>query len=184
MTTEYDPTSDSSPGAEQYLPEDAGDGTTPGVEGLILLVDDGQCACGCGEATTAKREFRQGHDAKLKGKLIRAHVNDIEVHTIGSGGIVSTDAMNLAKQRGWEPHLEAAEHRHQTREANRINREREREQRAAAKPRKKGGKVGTRRKIRVGRWEYTGKVVGLNDDYLVVEYTTKKGETKTTQIPR
>ncbi len=32
---------------------------------------DGQCLCGCGQTTKPKRNFLQGHDAKLKSKLLK-----------------------------------------------------------------------------------------------------------------
>jgi hypothetical protein len=31
----------------------------------------GQCRCGCGETTTPKSDFRQGHDMRVKGMLSR-----------------------------------------------------------------------------------------------------------------
>ena len=32
---------------------------------------DGQCLCGCGEVTTPRYDFRQGHDMRVKGMLSR-----------------------------------------------------------------------------------------------------------------
>jgi hypothetical protein len=39
---------------------------------LIIRTGAGFCACGCLERVAEGRTFRPGHDARLKGKLIRA----------------------------------------------------------------------------------------------------------------
>lgn len=38
---------------------------------ITIKYDDGQCECGCGR--DVNRSFRQGHDAKLKSALLKAH---------------------------------------------------------------------------------------------------------------
>lgn len=67
----YDTSIDSTPG----LPRRA--------ESVSLLIGEGLCACGCGETLTGKKaRFRMGHDAKLKGKLTRAHSASITIALI------------------------------------------------------------------------------------------------------
>jgi hypothetical protein len=40
---------------------------------LVIDRAAGTCLCGCGEQTAPKRRYRQGHDARLRGLLGRAH---------------------------------------------------------------------------------------------------------------
>lgn len=77
-------------------------------DGLVKL-----CHCGC-ETPLLKQDgnggvFRQGHDARFKGILQRAHVHGREVAIIQGGAIISGPAMNLAAERGWQKFLEKAE---------------------------------------------------------------------------
>lgn len=60
---EYNPAADSS---ADYQKEAVDTGR------LILDISGNACLCGCKEATQGR--FRPGHDAKLKGKLLRAHL--------------------------------------------------------------------------------------------------------------
>lgn len=39
---------------------------------LVIRTGDGFCACGCLERVATGRTFRPGHDARLKGALVRA----------------------------------------------------------------------------------------------------------------
>lgn len=50
---------------------------------LILVLDHNACACGCGQLPAGKRSvFRQGHDARMRGKLIRAAATGVRVVTV------------------------------------------------------------------------------------------------------
>lgn len=93
MAKTYDPTPDSSPGSQKYRTGKDGDG----FDGLFLIVEEGQCGCGCTEAVSKGKRFRMGHDARLKGKLIRAGRAGIEVHVFDGGGVSSSDPLNYAK---------------------------------------------------------------------------------------
>jgi hypothetical protein len=89
----YDPSVDSSPGA-------------PSNGNLVLIYDkDGlTCRCGCGQTPkNPKRSFVQGHDARLKGALIRAAATDTKVE-VREGGKTAKPitAMAAAKAFGWD----------------------------------------------------------------------------------
>ena len=45
----------------------------------IRLVTGGYCLCGCGQAANARRLFVQGHDARLKGQLLRLGRGELTV---------------------------------------------------------------------------------------------------------
>lgn len=71
------------------------------------------CLCGCGGTPKGKNsKFVMGHDARLKGKLTRAHLTDtpIVIFTDGKAGKQQT-ARALCKDLGWDGILEAAEDR-------------------------------------------------------------------------
>lgn len=58
-------------------------------------------SCGL-QVSTPKREFRPGHDAKLKSVLIRLNRENREF-TYREGGVnISTPPMQVARERGWE----------------------------------------------------------------------------------
>ena len=54
----------------------------------------------CGEETT--REFRQGHDAKLKSVLIALNRAGMEYHRVDGGLLMSDTPLGVAQARGWE----------------------------------------------------------------------------------
>lgn len=54
-----------------------------GAKGLVLTVREGQCLCGCGADVAKGRRFRQGHDARLRGMLGRAHTAGVPVTVNG-----------------------------------------------------------------------------------------------------
>lgn len=99
--TEYDPAVDSSPGTDNLRIPDA---DLPGLDGLILVHGKHEatglplCYCGCFQPVhNAKRMFRQGHDQRLLGKLVRAHLAGVEVHLRDGGSMVSTSAAGVAR---------------------------------------------------------------------------------------
>ena len=54
----------------------------------------------CGQETA--REFRQGHDAKLKSVLIALNRAGMEYHRVSGGMLVSGSPLEVAQARGWE----------------------------------------------------------------------------------
>lgn len=118
--TKWDPIAESTPGTEPMRSRPKGDGDNPGAEPDALILDwtphlsaDGKskafnaCKCGCREKVVS--EFRQGHDARLKGRLQRAHVAGVEVAIIEGELLIYTDAKKLATERGWDRFIAAAE---------------------------------------------------------------------------
>ena len=162
--SKYRPERDSSAGFKQEAAKD---------EKVILAVpNEKSCPCGCGERPKGKKAtFAMGHDARLRGILIRAHLTDTPVvyDYAKPGSRTAHEAMDLAAVHGWERYLEEAVERRED-----SNRE------VLAKA------VGHQRLVRVGRWEYTGQVVAFyrnGEDRYKVEYVTKLGAKKTTIVP-
>lgn len=155
----YNPADDSSEGTwELNLP------------GVALIQGEGICPCGCTDHPKGtKSRFVMGHDARLKGKLIRAHITDTPVHLLDEGGnhVKDTVAMEVARELGprWTRHLEAAQ------------------ERVAQKANRRGMKVGDVLRTKVGRWEYDAKIVAIEGDQVEVQYTTKGGDTKAATKP-
>lgn len=164
----WSPAKDSSPGMRTVDPK------------RIVLVrpwvgDRLACPCGCGEAPKgSKAVFAMGHDARLRGKLIRAHLTGTEVvyYRDPSGGdpIGPHSAMEVAEAYDWQRHLEAAV-------LKREGKNREVLQKA----------LGSKRLVQVGRWQYTGQVAAVYGTGKVgefeVEYVTKTGEKRTIRVP-
>jgi hypothetical protein len=168
----YNTAQDSSPGWKTYKPE---------YIVLLLAVDtDGKlgCPCGCGGWPLGeKAKFAMGHDARLRGILIRAHLMGKQVFYVmrpPNGAAVDTvplDAMKVAQKYGWAKYLDDAVLR-------REGKNREVLQRA----------LGSKRLIQVGRWEYTGHVAavyrdGRNADMVEIEYVNGAGDVKRTRVP-
>lgn len=124
------------------------------------------CPCGCfGLPATKKATFIAGHDATLKGKLIRAHltgaliviVHDTHTHQPAA-------AMSIAEGYGWDHDLLRAQ--------SRVQAERKHKVLLA---------LGSETTIKVGRWAYQGVVVAIRtgtDGVLVwdVQYKTRSGQ--------
>lgn len=100
---------DSSAGADDYRAKLDGRKDDPGLTGVILLVDDGQCLCGCGEKVREGSKFLPGHDARLKGILQRAHQRGDDVSIVDAGTIRSTDPATFAANLDWDRFIRAAE---------------------------------------------------------------------------
>lgn len=168
--SKYEPVRDSSPGFRTDHPDN--------VVLAIRQREDGTfgCPCGCMEAPLgANSVFKMGHDARMRGKLIRAHLTDtfIMVFYVAVDGTVRESgphpAGRLAKQYGWEEAIENAVLR-------RDGKNREVLRRA----------LGSRRLVRVGRWEYTGQVVavyGADENEFLVEYVTRTGDVRRVRVP-
>lgn len=182
--TKYDPRNDSSVGAELYhcdvdLLDNDPEADNPGYDPrntVILVIDKGKCLCGCGEPPVGRDSFfRMGHDARLRGKLIRAYIMGHEVARVGDTGNTSSDAMSWAKQLEWGSYLETAKAREDALRAARIERSNRKLVEEATGP-----QVGDRKLLKIGRWEYTGEVIAVYDDgdRIVYRYTTKSGDVR------
>jgi hypothetical protein len=66
-----------------------------------ITVHEGTCCCGCGEPVSKGRSFRQGHDARLKGILGRAHRGGIPVRIVADGSRETQTAAALLEAWGW-----------------------------------------------------------------------------------
>ena len=74
LTLQYD---EGTP-AKRAVRDENGDVTEDAVKGV-----GGTCRCGCGEAVPWGSLYRPGHDARLKGKLLRAHLAGVKVNVNG-----------------------------------------------------------------------------------------------------
>lgn len=117
---------------------------------LVIRVKEGQCNCGCGEE--AGRDFRQGHDAKLKSALIKAHQAGEKV-TVGGR---TASALAVAERRGWGHFLQRAGKRRSGGRRRRVS-------------------------VKVGRWIYDGEVVSAKGGVAKVRYASKSGEKRTVE---
>jgi hypothetical protein len=86
VTPSYDPATDSTP-AYQKRAREAGR--------VVLDISDSACLCGCREPTPGR--FRPGHDARLKGRLLRAHLSKTGVLIVKDGGEKAMTARAYAK---------------------------------------------------------------------------------------
>lgn len=135
----------------------------------------------CGELVYGKREFKPGHDAKLKSVLIKAFRNGTDF-TMSDGGMnIHANPMELAKARGWEKFMTPAKPKKVRKpkadkdvpvEDNHPDIEYVDE---VETPASVAGFQPAR--FKVGRWMKDGVVVSHNDDgTITVSYTDKKGE--------
>lgn len=179
----YDPASDSSKGHEQARKQFDGISDT-----VVLIVGEGECPDGCGAKPQGKnRTFRQGHDARLKGILIRAGATSRNVTTI-TGDVQTTETpLNLAKKYGFSGQVKDGIEREQAKAKTRQARQEKREQTAADKkaakaakkattPKATGGvKKGDRFPIKVGRWTKEGEVLKVSKGIATLQYDTSHG---------
>lgn len=93
MSTTYDPAVDSTPGL-QHKARDSGR--------LWLDISDSACLCGCKDPTPGR--FRPGHDARLKGKLLRAHLAKAPLTVVKDGKETQKTARAYAKEVSSERH--------------------------------------------------------------------------------
>ena len=68
---------------------------------IEIVVPDGTCGDGCGEPVAKGRRFRQGHDAKLKSVLLRAHRAGDPIRVVADGQRTTSTAKALLEERGW-----------------------------------------------------------------------------------
>lgn len=129
------------------------------------------CPCGCNGWPKGRATFAMGHDARMRGKLIRAHLMGVRVRHHCDGILMEpVSAMEVAEKYDWKEYLDAAVLRREGKNREVLARA-----------------IGSDRMIKVGRWDYTGQVVAVyrtNDqDMLQVEYVNKAGEVKTARVP-
>lgn len=188
----YDPRKDSSVGAEQYHADrdaevgtEAAAGFYPDETVILITANEGDCPCGQGaphKPIGVGRTFAMGHDARLRGILIRAHVAGKEVARVTASTIISSDARTYAEQFGWEGYLDDAKAREDTRVAAKVEKANKQVLAKATGP-----KIGDKRLIKVGRWEYTGQVVAIYNGAkgdIEFEYVTKSGDVRTVRRPK
>ena len=172
---------------EKWKPQDE---SSPGVYHLdpdcvVLLVDQrlsddsrsiiNGCPCGCGDfPASEKTTFCMGHDARLRGKLIRAHLMDVKVRYFynneATGLMEPVDAMSVAATHGWQEYLTSAALR-------RDGKNRELLRKALSHP----------DLAQAGKWDYTGGQVvvlfkpkkGMQD----VMYVDRAGEIRKKRVP-
>lgn len=180
---DYDPRADSSPKTDAYRPGFRND--PPGFSGVILdrrsEGDFRVCACGCRTKVAGKTRFAMGHDMKLKGILIRAHLSGTPVMVLGPGasdwtGTAMADAAHWSTPKlDWQKMLVQAEEKQGPNVRAAIARA-EREVTARAL----GPQVGNRTLLRLGRWEYTGAVIAIyryaDSLKLLYEYVDRGGK--------
>lgn len=61
---------------------DSSSGVRPRNDSVTLIVIDGLCKCGCEEPVEGPILFKMGHDARLKGILIRAEVTGCAIRLV------------------------------------------------------------------------------------------------------
>lgn len=172
--SKYDPRNDSTVGFKDLAAQTGS--VVLNTKHRTFLKDDDRlgCPCGCeGEPVGAKATFLMGHDARLRGKLIRAHLTDTGVVTLIDGGTERhQSAMSVAEDYG-ESFVEALK----SAVLRRDGKNREVVARA----------LNSKRLIKVGRWQYTGQVVAIFDtsggEEYEIEYVTKTGELKKARVP-
>lgn len=130
------------------------------------------CPCGCGDFPLSDQAtFCMGHDARLRGILIRAHLMGVRVryHVGGTLGD-PVAAEDLAEQYYWKSYLDSAV-------MKREGKNREVLKRA----------LGDEKLVRVGRWEYTGQVAAVyrkdGSDMYEIEYVNQAGDAKKIRVP-
>lgn len=195
LVSQYDPRKDSSPGTEAWRPGFRGE--PDGFEGVILdhRPVNGQraCPCGCTRRVAGKATFAMGHDMRLKGILIRAHLTATLVAIVGVNGRTGDPELGPAYSAAeiaarystpkfdWVAMLEEADEKQGAdvrAKIERANRE--------ILARALGVQPGDRKLIRVGRWEYTGEVLAvydINGGEVEFEYTARNGEIRTIRKP-
>lgn len=182
----YDPKDDSSPGTDRMR----GSGPATVILDWTSIRKHGEpevkvCPCGCRELLASKSRFRMGHDARLKGILSRAHITGTDLTLVRGSDMTVTTAIALAGQftttnMDWVKALREAEKRFAA-----STRAKVKEANDAIVAEATGPQIGTRKLVKVGRWNYTGEMVAVYEDrgVAVFQYASKGGEVKTVERP-
>lgn len=169
----YDPVSESSQGemAQELANAQGALVIQLDVEPEQANPDRLTCRCGCGVLPAGKKAlFMMGHDARLRGKLQRAHLTDtLTIEIVNGKARPPRPAMSVAAEHNWEKYLEAAETAREGKNRQVLRKA-----------------MNSKRLVKVGRWEYTGQVVAIyenGEDRYKVEYVTRTGDVKHTTVP-
>lgn len=142
-------------------------------------------SCGA-QVSSAKREFRPGHDAKYKSVLQKAYRESEGDFAYMDGGLlIHANAMALAAERGWEKFMTATPKRKSRAKAKTdlvvpgpatgaVNQAPEPVEVQGFRP----------ARVKVGRWWKDGSIVAETDEAVVVEFTDRKGHTQQVEIER
>lgn len=126
----------------------------------------------CGELTA--RTFAPGHDAKLKGVLLRAARSGMDYSYVEGGLLVHADPRTELEVRGWSHLLVDLKPR--------AKRERKPKAEKAADEATPAPAGFHPVRVKVGRWVYDGQILQtLAGGDVEVEWTTAKGE-KVTKV--
>jgi hypothetical protein len=129
------------------------------------------CPCGCGDFPMGdKATFCMGHDARLRGVLIRAHLMGVSIrYCLGNADLGEpTPAMMVAEQYLWASYLESAVLR-------RDGKNREVLRRA----------LGAENLVKVGKLPETGQVAAVYtapNDRHIVEFVNQAGEIRKIRV--
>lgn len=171
----YEPHTDSSPG------------TKPTVGTVVLNVGERQCHDGCGQQPEGRNaKFRMGHDARLKGILIRAHATRTPINRNGK----VTTALALAAEYdtdkfSWTAMVKDAAAAIQNRPAATKRSATKPAKKAAAKKAPAKAAASKTVQVKIGRWTYEGVVTGGEaNGKVIVRYTDSKGQTKEVTVAK
>lgn len=134
----------------------------------VVKADGTKVRTGC--TRTTKRLFAPGHDAKLKGILIRAGVAGEQVIREGEGNNGFTDPVKWGYSFGFGHMVEAGIKLARDKAAAKKSAKAKAEPVAAPEPEVVEAKV--------GRWTYKGVVLPAADGQPNFQYTDGKGEVK------
>lgn len=166
---------------------DPADDSTPGLprrsDAVSLLVGDGLCACGCGEHPSGKKaKFCMGHDARLKGKLTRAHSAHVAIALVEETTGVATviDPLEYADRFS----TEKVDWRKLVTDAAKKILERRGSIDKRAAERKVLERAIRDSAVQVGRWEKTDSVAAIYkvDAGFEVEYVDEIGRIRQTVV--
>jgi hypothetical protein len=130
------------------------------------------CPCGCDDIPSGlKANFCMGHDARLRGILIRAHLMGVRIRYY-MGDVLGdpTPAEDIATQYHWRSYLDGAVMRREGKNREVLRRA-----------------LNSERLIQVGRWQYTGQVAAVyrlnGHDMAEIEYVNQAGDAKKIRVP-
>jgi hypothetical protein len=130
------------------------------------------CPCGCDEFPAGKKTtFMMGHDARLRGVLIRAHLTDTKIRYIVNNTVGDPmDAYDAAAAHFWTSYLDAAVERRDGK-----NRE------VARRALEAGDRL-----LKVARWSVTGQVIAIykakKEGMHWIEWVDQAGNIKTINV--
>lgn len=164
--------------------DDSTEGLPHRPDAVSLLVGDGFCACGCGDAPAGKKaKFCMGHDARLKGKLTRAHSAKVQIalvqETTGVAHVIDpleyADQFSTSKVDWRQLVLDAAG---KIQERRGVIDKRAAERRVLERATADGA-------VRVGRWDKTGGAAAIylrEDGSYEVEYVDEIGRIRQQKV--